>query len=359
MSRMLEALKRIEDRRTHAPQHPDPGPPTPQDQGPPRLAPAPAATQAEQTFERLEAAVALAAQATLAVDAVHSTAVPLLTPFLSSSTLPEHAASGILSLLSEAEEQDLLDALAPEDRGPCPDADAALLPPVWDDFSGQAEHGSGSRDAEHVPEAILADDNLNACHPMAAADAYTDLADRILQQLVPGRPAALLLTSPVGGEGKTSTLLRLAPVLAGRLERKVLAVDATISGPSLAGYVGGDAGDRKTRTRSGPAWTEWVRPTSVPHLSVLLGPKPGDNGYLEAGEAFDWGGILREMVRGYQLVLVDGPPLTSPLTAKIACCCEGTYLVVRLGQTTARAARQAAQRIQNARGRLLGCIVIE
>jgi polysaccharide biosynthesis transport protein len=190
-------------------------------------------------------------------------------------------------------------------------------------------------------------------------DLYAELADRILAQLISGRPAAVLFTSAEDGEGKTETVAQLAPVLAQRFAGEVLAVDASLDRLGLAAHFGLEPLEETSATWANTeAWRDMVRPTSIPRLSVLPGGKSSTSVAPDV-VAPDWGSLLRTMIRHYGLVLVDGPCAAHPDAARIACCCEATYLIVRLGRTSVRGARRAARALQQGHGRLLGCIVIE
>lgn len=196
--------------------------------------------------------------------------------------------------------------------------------------------------------------------PTSKADGpYAELADKILGQLIAGRAAAVLFTSAEDDEGATGTLARLAPALAERFPGEVLAVDANPHRPGLAAQFGLEPLEETPDAWAGAdAWQSLVRLAGIPRLSVLSGGKSStaiDTGPI----APDWGSVLRATVRHYGLVLVDGASAAHPDAMRIACCCEATYLIVRLGRTSVRSARRAARTIQQGRGRLMGCIVIE
>jgi Mrp family chromosome partitioning ATPase len=185
---------------------------------------------------------------------------------------------------------------------------------------------------------------------------YHELARSILAQLAPRRPAVLMFTSPADGAGTTLTVVRLAAVMAEQEIGEVLAVDANFRRPGLAAHFNVQPARNLNDVLTGSVrWQDAVRPTAVPRLSVLPGAQPS----ASAAEDYDVGGLLRELVRHYALVLVDGASLAWPETGSIAACCEGTYLVTRLGQTNRRTLRRAARVIEQCRGRLRGCVVIE
>jgi Mrp family chromosome partitioning ATPase len=174
------------------------------------------------------------------------------------------------------------------------------------------------------------------------AAACANMAEGILRQLPcgPGRMAAF--TSPGDGDGKTSLLLALAPQLAHRAEGSVLAVDLNSRKPSLA---------TRVHMPGQPAdGSPLIYPTNLPRLSFLAAagrpPRCLDRAWLE------------ELRQGWSLVLLDLASLAYPEVAPLAGCCDGVYLVVRLGYTPRSAVAAATRVIRGAGGRLLGCAVV-
>ena len=69
--------------------------------------------------------------------------------------------------------------------------------------------------------------------------------------------------------------------------------------------------------------------------------------------------LLRDLAGHYDLVVVDASSLAHRGTVQLAAVCDGTYLVVRLGEGSPRMLREAAQVVQANGGRLLGCVAID
>jgi Mrp family chromosome partitioning ATPase len=186
---------------------------------------------------------------------------------------------------------------------------------------------------------------------------FRALSANVLSQLPRGRSAAILFTSPGDHEGKTATLAALAAILAEGISGGVVAVDCNVHRPDLAAQVGLSTRRGLADVLSGSTrWQEAVRSTALDGLRVLPGVPVAEGGQ----PAVDWVAmepLLDELRRQYRLVLLDGASLTQPEVAPLARVCDGTYLVVRLGQTTRRAAVEAIRTIQGAGGRVLGCVV--
>jgi Mrp family chromosome partitioning ATPase len=345
MSRMLEALRRIENRPPQ--QRPDEGPAPPEetwdreprqpDLGPPQAI-------AEEMLEELEAAVALSACPELPLGGADG-GDPL--PLLTKAATEDSAAKASLAPIAV---EDWLESWAAPDEMETVASQETTLPeclPCDIEPAPVPPPSSGER-AQSAAKTWRNPDDLDAC---------AALADKVLGQLLSNRPAVLLFTSAGDGDGKTATVARLAPLLAERTAGEVLVVDANLRSPGLTARFGLAEGQRSAGAWTGSAaWPDLVVPTEMPGLSFL--PAWGIGG-KSAGGAFDWGKVLREMVQHYRLVLVDAPSMACPEAAQMTCCCEGSYLVVRLGRTSGRALRQAARAIEQGRGRLLGCIVVE
>jgi len=185
---------------------------------------------------------------------------------------------------------------------------------------------------------------------------YHGMADNILAQLPPGRPAVLLFTSVAEREGKTGMLASLSGVLAEKLSDDIVAVDANLRNPCLASHFGIWAEQGLIDVLAGGTnWREVVRQTTVKQLSVLPGGRSSDDGSLPGDVALS--PVLDALRLHYRIVLVDAASLAYPEVAPLGRLCDGTYLVVELGHTPRGAARRAVRVLQRSGGRVLGCVL--
>jgi Mrp family chromosome partitioning ATPase len=199
----------------------------------------------------------------------------------------------------------------------------------------------------------------NVCwpHRCESSASYERLAARLLSQQVAGRPATLLFTSPGDSDGKTELLIALAPMLAARAQRRVLVVDADFRKSDLTNRLA-TCNEGLAGLLSGSSTiAEVACPTTTAQLSML---PHGDHFSLEEGgtQLSHWEAVLDDLKCCYPLVLLDAPSLAHAHVATMGSCCDGVCLVVRLGQTSRRAVREAIQVIEASGGRLLGCIAI-
>jgi Mrp family chromosome partitioning ATPase len=188
---------------------------------------------------------------------------------------------------------------------------------------------------------------------------YRDLAANILSQLEPGQPAAILFVAPAGSRRRTANLTRLATVLAGEVRGGVLAMDVDLALPGLAEAFGFDAERGVADVLLGAAnWRDLVLPTGTEGLFVLPG-RPFPAARSPALPPLPLARLLDDLRRHYGLVLLDAGQSLPEKVASWARFCEGAYLLAGLGETTARAASQAADLVDQAAGRVLGTVLIQ
>ncbi len=187
------------------------------------------------------------------------------------------------------------------------------------------------------------------CGRAETARACAEAAQAIRWRLAADRPAALAITSPMAGDGKTSLVIGLAPELARRTPGGVLVVDADFRGAGLTARLAWTGGGR-------PAGSGLIWPTSVPGLSVLPMPsRPQPRGVDRHWRDAAWIAELRER---WPLVLLECASLEHAETLPVLRRCEGVCVVVRLGHTARRAVVEAGRAIRAGGGRLLGCVAV-
>ena len=166
-----------------------------------------------------------------------------------------------------------------------------------------------------------------------------------------------MVTSPMAGEGKTTTITNLAVVMA-QQDKKVLIIDGDTRKPSIH-YTfqrSNLRGVTNVLTGQIPFKTAVVA-TSVPNLDILTsGPIPPNPSELLASPQMER--LLKEACRHYDIVLVDTPPVLIVSDAQImANRCQGSILVVNSGKTEADAAIQAKDALVHSKAKLLGVVL--
>lgn len=174
------------------------------------------------------------------------------------------------------------------------------------------------------------------------------------------RPAGaevVVVTSALGGEGKSTIALDLARVFAEGGER-VLLVEADLRRPTLAAGLRLEPGPGLSEVLAGRvAAVSALRPSGSERLDVLpaggLPPNPAE--LLGSARMRD---LLAHLRADHDRVVVDTPPLL-PVTdgAVVAGLADGVLLVVRWGRTRRDEVHEAVATLGQVHARLLGTVL--
>ncbi len=230
---------------------------------------------------------------------------------------------------------------------------------------------SSVRDAEHVQEitgrAVIAHVPFDASARHAPllvghagfstrAEALRGLRTNLQFLDVDNQPQAVVITSSLPGEGKSSTAANLGIVLA-ETEQRILLIDADLRRPSLAGYFDIEGAVGLTNILAGQVtideavqqWNNslWILPSGI------IPPNPSE--LLASRQMAD---LLTEARAKYDMVIIDSPPLLSVTDAAIlATRTDGVVYVSRSGKTTAAQMTAAIKALDAVSARLLGTVL--
>lgn len=168
---------------------------------------------------------------------------------------------------------------------------------------------------------------------------------------------AVVFTSAMPGEGKTTTVLNLGVLLA-RSGAETLLVDGDLRNPSLARWFDWDKSVGLTTAIAGRTHVEdAIQHTSIPHLDVLpAGPIPPDPAQLLASPAI--GKLFHDLNERYDYVVVDSPALSGHPDATLLVKLVGeTILVVQAGRTTLSQAGRAVGAVEAVFGEIRGVVL--
>lgn len=188
-------------------------------------------------------------------------------------------------------------------------------------------------------------------------DAYFSIRSSLAFATSHGLPKAFAVVSTRPGEGKSSTALALAQIIA-RTGKKVLLVDADLRSPSIHGMLGGSnevgfsnylAGDND--------WSHIVQDGRFANLSMIAaGPIPPSAAELLSGDRL--GQFVREGLEQFDHIVIDSPPVLgmsdAPLIAKAV---EGVVYVVQTGGAAVRGIRTSLNRLRQIDGHVFGVIL--
>lgn len=192
-----------------------------------------------------------------------------------------------------------------------------------------------------------------------AAEAYRQLRTS-LQFLDIDREWKLVqVTSPVQGEGKTTTVTNLAIMLA-EAGRRTLLIDADLRRPQAHEYFGLQQGPGLTNVLLGEVTLEAAvqRVEDLPHLRLLAsGPIPPNPAELITGDAM--GRVLADLRScNADAVLFDTPPVLPVADAlALAPRVDATLVVIQAGRTRARGLGQTLERLEQVNAHVTGVVL--
>ena len=190
------------------------------------------------------------------------------------------------------------------------------------------------------------------------AEAYRTLRTNIEFASVDGPIQTLLVTSSAPGEGKTTTASNLAVVFA-QAGRRVLLVDADLRKPGV--HMVFDLPNTHGLTnllRNEHADLGAVaQVTEQDNLRVLTtGPLPPNPAELLGSQRMR--SVLEQLKTGFDLLIVDSPPVQAVTDATIlSSFLGGTLLVIDASRSRRRVVHQAREGLDRAGARVLGAVL--
>ena len=188
----------------------------------------------------------------------------------------------------------------------------------------------------------------------AATEAYSAVLTALRFSTETGAPKALLVTSTMASEGKSSSALALAQNYARRGE-SVLLIDADLRRPVFKA-----SSSRQGLTKlltNDESVSAHIIDTQYDHLYLLpCGPTPPNPADLLATPRFE--AILREAAAQFDRVIIDGPPVLGLADATLLATVAGSVaMVVESGRTRTKSARDALERLRLGGANVVGAIL--
>ena len=167
----------------------------------------------------------------------------------------------------------------------------------------------------------------------------------------------LLVTSAGPREGKTSTAINLAMVMA-QSNHKVLLVDSDMRRPRIHKAIGLDNDIGLSNLILGEVdYDTAIKPTEIPNLDTLVcGPIPPNPTELMHTKRFQV--IVDELSKRYDRVIFDSPPVIAVADAIIlGNAVDGVLFVIKSGQTSKEVVKRAKSHLEATNAPLLGAIL--
>jgi polysaccharide biosynthesis transport protein len=190
------------------------------------------------------------------------------------------------------------------------------------------------------------------------AESYRALRTSLLLSSLGAPPKVVMVTSALPQEGKTTTSINTAVVLAQKGVR-VLLIDADMRRPSIHKTLGmgPHSGLSNVLTGSIPLEQAITSTTVLPNLFVLPAgtPPPNPAELLASSNMRDVLGKLREQ---YDHIVIDTPPSLSVTDAVVLSPrADAVLLVIRSGQTTKQALRRSRDVLTQVNAKVVGVLL--
>jgi len=190
------------------------------------------------------------------------------------------------------------------------------------------------------------------------AESYRALRTSLLLSNLGAPPKVIMVTSALPQEGKTTTSINCAIVLAQKGVR-VLLVDADLRRPSIHKTLGMGPRSGLSNVLTGSTTLEQViaHPSILPNLDVLPAgtPPPNPAELLASANMRD---VLAQLGEQYDHIVVDTPPSLSVTDAVVLSQrADAVVLVIRSGHTTKQALRRARDILARVNAKVVGVLL--
>ncbi|MGA9040138.1 MAG: polysaccharide biosynthesis tyrosine autokinase [Terriglobales bacterium] len=190
------------------------------------------------------------------------------------------------------------------------------------------------------------------------AESYRALRTSLLLTSLGTPPKVILITSALPEEGKTTTSINCAIVLAQKGTR-VLLIDADLRRPSIHKTLGMGPRPGLSNVLTGAITLQeaTIHSAILPNLYVLPAgtPPPNPAELLASAEMKE---VLAKLREQYDHIVVDTPPTLSVTDAVIMSTrADAVVLVIRSGQTTKQALRRARDILMQVNARVCGVLL--
>jgi polysaccharide biosynthesis transport protein len=191
------------------------------------------------------------------------------------------------------------------------------------------------------------------------AESYRALRTSLLLSNLGAPPKVIIVTSALPQEGKSTTSISCANVLAQKGTSRVLLIDADLRRPSIHKTLGMGPRSGLSNVLTGTATLEQVitRCPSLPDVFVLAAgtPPPNPAELLASPQMRD---LLQELRGQYDHIVIDTPPTLSVTDAVVLSPrADAIVLVIRSGQTTKQALRRSRDLLMQVNAKVSGVLL--
>jgi capsular exopolysaccharide synthesis family protein len=217
--------------------------------------------------------------------------------------------------------------------------------------------GSGKRLALTASKEVV--ETVTQVRPQSQmAESYRALRTSLLLSNLGAPPKVIMITSARPQEGKTTTSINTAIVLAQKGVR-VLLIDADLRRPSIHKTLGMGPRSGLSNVLTGSATLQQTITTSpiLPNLFIMPAgtPPPNPAELLASSNMRD---LILELREQYDHIVIDTPPTLSVTDAVVLSPrADATILVIRSGQTTKQALRRSRDILMQVNAHVAGVLL--
>ena len=223
-------------------------------------------------------------------------------------------------------------------------------------YSYKKENPEGKESLPDIKEIEL----VNQLYPrFFISEDYRTVRTSILLSHAESPPKSIVFTSALPKEGKTATVANMA-VAFSQLDEKVLVVDADLRKPRLhrifkVKNIGGLSGYLTGKVSIEDA----VQKTNVENIWLIpSGPIPPNPSELLNSDKMK--GMMDELKRGYDVVMLDTPPMLAVVDGVIISSLgDSTVFIIQAGKTTRKPFLQAVEELKRAKAKVIGVVFNE
>ncbi|HEY8228307.1 MAG TPA: polysaccharide biosynthesis tyrosine autokinase [Pyrinomonadaceae bacterium] len=219
-------------------------------------------------------------------------------------------------------------------------------------FTGKEARGNGNGNGRELL--------INNDGPSVQAEAYRHLRTSVLLSTAGRAPRTLLVTSSLPSEGKTTTVVNMATVLA-QTDAKVLVIDADMRRPRLHHLF-----EMENRAGLSSLLSSDAIPAelvSVVHqykdsniYLLASGPIPPNPAELLGSQQMR--NLLEKASEHFKYIIIDSPPIASFTDGVlISSIVDGVLLVVQGGKTSRQVVKRTRQMLQEIGAKVIGVVL--
>ncbi|MBI5076241.1 MAG: polysaccharide biosynthesis tyrosine autokinase [Nitrospirae bacterium] len=185
---------------------------------------------------------------------------------------------------------------------------------------------------------------------------YRAIRTSIMLSTADKPPKHILVTSIAPQEGKTTTAVNLAAILA-QSGHNVLLVDADLRRPRLRRIFRIESDSGLSTYLAGTSAIEFIAPEGVEHLQVVpSGPVPPNPSELIGSKHLQE--LVVSLEEKFDFVVWDSPPLFAAAESLVlSSMLSGTIIVTRAGKTTYKDLERGIKSVRDIEARILGIVI--